>query len=328
MQNNPLVSIIIPTYNRAHLISETLDSVLMQTYENWECIIVDDGSIDNSAEIIGNYVNKDTRFQYHHRPKDRPKGANTCRNYGFELSKGDYINWFDSDDIMKNTMIEQAVFDLKLSTALKFVLFDWVEFQTNINNIISAHKNYTQKLIEDYATWKINFGTWAIVWKREIIASYSFDETLSRAQDLDFNTRIFFNEIFEFKNMNTVGVFLRYHENRLTEDFNNMNINSLKSEVKVRRELINKLIKRKTEEKVIIESIEIFSIGLMKMVRGNYHNIFLYEVKKSLSFQKRGFQKLVWLSYLVFLTLVHKFFSKGDLKIKEQLKSFPISTIN
>ena len=58
--------------------------------------------------------------------------------------------------------------------------------------------------------------------------------------------------------------------------FNNMNINSLKSEVKVRRELINKLIKRKTEEKVIIESIEIFSIGLMKMVRGNYHNIFLY----------------------------------------------------
>ena len=61
----PLVSIIIPTFNRAHLIGETLNSVLAQTYPYWECIIIDDGSTDNSKKIIGEYVKKDFRFHYY-----------------------------------------------------------------------------------------------------------------------------------------------------------------------------------------------------------------------------------------------------------------------
>ena len=77
----PLVSIIIPTYNRAHLIAETLDSIIAQTYTNWECIVVDDGSTDPTDELMETYCKKDSRFQYYHRPKNRPKGANACRNY-------------------------------------------------------------------------------------------------------------------------------------------------------------------------------------------------------------------------------------------------------
>ena len=60
---NNLVSIIIPTYNRAHLIGETLDSISAQTFRNWECIIVDDGSTDDTATLIANYIKKDIRFQ-------------------------------------------------------------------------------------------------------------------------------------------------------------------------------------------------------------------------------------------------------------------------
>ncbi|WP_372938266.1 glycosyltransferase family 2 protein, partial [Seonamhaeicola sp.] len=89
--SQPLVSIIIPTYNRAHLIGETLDSVLAQTYTHWECIVVDDGSSDHTSQVVATYCKNDARFQYHQRPLDRPKGANACRNYGFELSKGEYI---------------------------------------------------------------------------------------------------------------------------------------------------------------------------------------------------------------------------------------------
>ena len=83
----PLISIIIPTYNRAQIIGETLDSLIAQTYANWECIAVDDGSTDNTDEVLVAYCNKDTRFQYHHRPKDKLKGPNSCRNYGFTRSK-------------------------------------------------------------------------------------------------------------------------------------------------------------------------------------------------------------------------------------------------
>ncbi|WP_445734533.1 glycosyltransferase family 2 protein [Mariniflexile sp.] len=81
--NQPLVSIIIPTYNRAHLIGETLDSVLAQTHQNWECIVVDDGSTDNTDTVLKTYCQKDSRFQYHHR-KDRQKGAEELQNKFFK----------------------------------------------------------------------------------------------------------------------------------------------------------------------------------------------------------------------------------------------------
>jgi len=97
---NTLVSIIIPTFNRAHLLGETLDSVITQTYSNWECIVVDDGSYDYTEELMDFYSRKNPRIIFVRRPDNRPKGANACRNYGFELSKGKYVNWFDSDNFM------------------------------------------------------------------------------------------------------------------------------------------------------------------------------------------------------------------------------------
>jgi glycosyltransferase involved in cell wall biosynthesis len=97
MKSKPLVSIIIPTYNRAHLISETLDSVLAQTYKNWECIIVDDGSNDNTDEVVSEYVKKNNRFKFYHRPDEHLPGGNGARNYGFKMSKGEYVNWLDDD---------------------------------------------------------------------------------------------------------------------------------------------------------------------------------------------------------------------------------------
>src|SRR5690606_1022644 len=113
MQEHPLVSIIIPTYNRAHLLGETLDSVLAQTYTNWECIIVDDGSTDTTADILKTYCDKDARFQYHKRPDIYQSGGNGARNYGLVLSKGEYVQWFDSDDIMYDNYIELKVEEFK-----------------------------------------------------------------------------------------------------------------------------------------------------------------------------------------------------------------------
>ena len=77
----PLVSIIIPTYNREHLIGETLDCVISQTYTNWECIVVDDGSHDNTPEVIKSYFNNDERIKFYNRPDYKNKGASSCRNY-------------------------------------------------------------------------------------------------------------------------------------------------------------------------------------------------------------------------------------------------------
>lgn len=133
MHEQPLVSIIIPTYNRAHLIGETLDSVLAQTYTNWECIVVDDGGTDGTDEVLAEYVAKDSRFQYHHRPKDRPKGDNACRNYGFELSMGKYIQWLDSDDILGKAKLESQLSLFNKEASNNLAICRWSTFTVSIN---------------------------------------------------------------------------------------------------------------------------------------------------------------------------------------------------
>jgi glycosyltransferase involved in cell wall biosynthesis len=90
-----MVSVIIPVFNRAELISETLNSIIEQTYKNWEFIVIDDGSTDYTDELLKFYCEKDSRISFYHLPKDQPKGANACRNYGFEMSSGEYVKWFD-----------------------------------------------------------------------------------------------------------------------------------------------------------------------------------------------------------------------------------------
>lgn len=95
-----MISIIIPIYNRAHLIEETLDSITQQTYEDWECIIVDDGSTDDTFDVVEQLTSNDSRFKFYKRPEDLLKGPSSCRNYGVSLSSGAFIQFFDSDDVM------------------------------------------------------------------------------------------------------------------------------------------------------------------------------------------------------------------------------------
>ena len=92
-----MISIIIPIFNRQHLIEETLNSIKAQTYTNWECIIVDDGSTDDTYNVTSNLIKGDNRFQLYNRPLDFAKGPSSCRNYAITKMTGNYIQFFDSD---------------------------------------------------------------------------------------------------------------------------------------------------------------------------------------------------------------------------------------
>ena len=96
MVENSLISIIIPVFNREKLIVRTLESVQNQTYTNWECLIVDDGSSDDTLNVIASFVDIDKRFQIiSHR---HVGNANILRNIGISKAKGEYIAMLDSDD--------------------------------------------------------------------------------------------------------------------------------------------------------------------------------------------------------------------------------------
>ena len=96
MNKNPTVSVIIPTYNRAHLVDRAIQSVLNQTYKDFELIIVDDGSTDNTEDIIKEFQKKDERIKYIRHEENR--GGSAARNTGIKAAKGEYIAFLDSDD--------------------------------------------------------------------------------------------------------------------------------------------------------------------------------------------------------------------------------------
>jgi len=103
-----MISILMPIYNRENLIIETLRSIVSQTYQDWECIIVDDGSTDATKKVVTQFIENDARFKLISRPHTYQKGPSSCRNFAFEISQGEYIQFFDSDDIMhKNHLLEK-----------------------------------------------------------------------------------------------------------------------------------------------------------------------------------------------------------------------------
>jgi|SRR5690554_465997 len=188
---NPLVSIIIPTYNRAHLIGETLDSVLAQTYQNWECIVVDDGSTDNTDEVMAEYMARDSRFQYHHRPEDRLPGGNAARNYGFDVSKGEYIQWFDDDDIMVPDFLSFKM--REFTTEIKFVICSGNYVDENLRFLKTIVYSNPINLFKDYSLWSLKIFTPSIIFKKYFLENRKlFNLSIQRGQETEFFSRIFF----------------------------------------------------------------------------------------------------------------------------------------
>src|SRR5690606_23458457 len=120
--DNGKVSIIIPFYNSQEYLAETLESVADQSFINWECLCIDDGSTDNSAMIVENFIARDDRFKIFSRPSHLRKGGNSCRNYGFQQAKGEYVQWFDSDDLMHKQMLEKKVVALGRNQTINYVI--------------------------------------------------------------------------------------------------------------------------------------------------------------------------------------------------------------
>lgn len=134
MDNQPLVSVLIPNYNKAPYLRKTLDSVLAQTYTHWECIIVDDHSTDDSWKILEEYAKKDSRFKIYQRPDHLLKGGNVCRNSAFKSSKGDLILFLDSDDVLADFCLEQRINTVNSFPSLDFWAFPTVLFQTDVSD--------------------------------------------------------------------------------------------------------------------------------------------------------------------------------------------------
>lgn len=121
----PLVSILIPNFNKSLFLKETLNSVLNQNYLNWECIIVDDHSTDSSPNILDEFARLDSRIKVFRRPDYLIKGANSCRNFAFSMASGEYIQYLDSDDQLSPDKIDRQIKQAQKSEWNDIFISNW-----------------------------------------------------------------------------------------------------------------------------------------------------------------------------------------------------------
>ncbi len=136
----PLVSVIIPTFNSEKYISDTIISVQNQTYQNWEMLLVDDGSTDETQTIITSFLT-DKRIQFY--PLEKNSGTGVARNLGVSKAAGKYISFLDADDLWKSDKLEKQInFMQKQNLPFTFSFYDCIDEQGNsLNKRIEAPLN-------------------------------------------------------------------------------------------------------------------------------------------------------------------------------------------
>lgn len=192
---NPLISVIIPCYNIEKYISKTIDSILNQKFNNFEIILVDDGSIDNTGKILDEYLKKDNRIRVIHKKNE---GVAIARNTGLLESNGEYIYFLDGDDYVSNSYFEDMS-KIILKNNLEIIISPYYIEKNNKKFLLSSNikeKNYDKDFIlKNLFTRKIckaAMGTSLI--KKEIIVKNNifFNEKLSYSEDYHFIIRVFF----------------------------------------------------------------------------------------------------------------------------------------
>lgn len=199
---NDLISVIVPIYNTQEFLAECLESIKKQSYSNFEVILIDDGSTDNSHLIYNEYL-EDTRFKL---IKTENKGLSCARNTGLSNAKGKYIVTIDSDDFVDEYFIEHlhdeiTIFDSDICLCKTKIIDDMrILSDVNSNNIQRVTKITKEKNINEYSNLVEDFhmsDSWNKMYKRKFVEStgvtFSLDKSFN-GTDLLFNHKIMLHE--------------------------------------------------------------------------------------------------------------------------------------
>lgn len=187
----PEVSIVVPTHNREMLLPETLNSVLAQTFQDWECVIVDDHSTDNSAAVANSFAEIDSRFRVVHLP-DGKRYLNAGRNYGLECAKGKFINYLDSDDLFLPQKLERQLQEFQRQPSWDVVACRYAIFRedpaVDAQQIPFAPQEYwIETLLRGNAlVWQQG----CVLWRKDVLSSLGpWNESLTVWDDTELEMR-------------------------------------------------------------------------------------------------------------------------------------------
>ncbi len=191
-ENSKLVSIVMPLFNKASFVEATIKSIINQTYTQWECIVVDDGSTDESIEKAERLSKSDKRIKVYQRHRS-PKGANTCRNIGIEKSGGVYIMFLDADDVLAEHCLQKRVEFALTHNDCDFWVFTVQSFRDKIENVktkLLLECNNDSQYLRGFLRHELGWIILSALWSAKAISHLSgFNESLQRYQDVDFHIR-------------------------------------------------------------------------------------------------------------------------------------------
>lgn len=219
-----MISIIIPLFNRETLILATLESVLCQSDSHWECIIIDDGSTDHSYQVVSDFIKDDSRFRLFARPDNYKAGANGARNFGFQQSKGKYINFIDSDDILHPDFVKYKLEAISTTNA-DVVISKTVVTTMDITEVrgFEGRTRLSDSLLDDFITLKVSWYIADPIWKKQFLLHKKlFNENLLKGQDRDFHIRM----LLEKPKIELLDKYLYYYRRNSNRISTNISVNT------------------------------------------------------------------------------------------------------
>lgn len=217
------------TYNREHLIVETLYSIQNQTYENWECIIVDDYSVDSTKDVIAEFMKGDSRFSYYLKTSKYNKGLSGTRNHGLDIAaskKAHYIQFFDDDDIMHRQKLELQIQPFMIDLNLNFSICKFEKLIENGVDLPFVERPVFELLHSHIGdailTGKLKLNSLNALWNMDVLNRFRFDEDLSYAEEWELFTRIGYHYPNNYAVVDEYLFTYRKHSDTLTlgEDLN------------------------------------------------------------------------------------------------------------
>lgn len=184
----PKISIIVPIYNAESTLRRCVDSVLSQSFRDFECLLIDDGSTDKSGEICDDYVEKDSRVKVFHTEN---RGVSSARNVGLENMRGEWVTFLDSDDWIDEYYFQVAQADIEIDT--QFIAYSChpcdFDGQEYLPDFDSSSKVQTKDVISSRLSSLLFMVSWAKLFKSSIIRNYKlcFNVNLQCGEDTLFN---------------------------------------------------------------------------------------------------------------------------------------------
>ncbi len=213
----PSVSVVIPVKNREKLLQETMQSVLAQTYENWECLIVDDGSTDGTFDSAVSFSEADSRVRVIKRSNySETPGAPACRNVGSLISEGEYLVYLDSDDLLAPHSLADRAAWLNRHPKLDFIVNLAQMFSKQPYDMDTYWNTWTEEDdLNRFLKLDVPWQTASITWRRTFANGVGpWDETLPSWQDWDQHIRALSLEP-KYERMDDADVFVRSHDNNI-----------------------------------------------------------------------------------------------------------------